>query len=78
MQVASLQFHVTGSAHFNRSMRLLATKMGMSLSEHSLRRDVMRHNKEKMSRGTVLPTPTEECVFQHLGLAYRPPEERDH
>jgi len=75
---ATALMYFTGSAHFNRSMRLLAIKMGMSLSEHSLRRNVMRHNKEKVNAGTVLDTPTEESVFKHLGLEHRTPNQRDH
>ena len=78
MERATALMYFTGSAHFNRSMRLLAIKMGMSLSEHSLKKDVLRHNKEKVNEGCILPTPTEESVFEHLGLEYRPPNERDH
>ena len=70
--------YFTGSAHFNRSMRLLATKLGMSLSEHSLRGGVVREGKEKMNEGFVMETPTEESIFEHLGLKYREPNERDH
>jgi DNA polymerase lambda len=93
--------YFTGSAHFNRSMRLLAGKMGMSLSEHALTANVLRHKREKINEGAALPTPTEKSIFevtikslypqyfsyahhnifsivQALGLAYRPPEERNH
>ena len=78
---ATALLYFTGSAHFNRSMRLLASKMGMSLSEHSLRTNILRGgkgNKEKLNQGCILPTPCEESVFQHLGLPYRKPCERDH
>ncbi|XP_065289279.1 DNA polymerase lambda-like isoform X2 [Dermacentor albipictus] len=68
----------TGSAHFNRSMRLLARRKSMSLNDHGLYADVCRTGEEKISRGKRLPTPTEESIFEHLGLEYRPPEERDH
>ncbi len=70
--------YFTGSAHFNRSMRLLALKMGMSLSEHGLVFNVVRHSKEKLNEGAPLPTPTEESIFEHFGLPYRAPCERNH
>uniref|UniRef100_A0A1E1X922 DNA polymerase n=1 Tax=Amblyomma aureolatum TaxID=187763 RepID=A0A1E1X922_9ACAR len=68
----------TGSAHFNRSMRLLARRKGMSLNDHGLYADVCRMGEEKIGSGNRLPTATEESIFEHLGLEYRPPEERDH
>ena len=70
--------YFTGSAHFNRSMRLLASKMGMSLSEHALKSGIVRSGREKINDGCVIPTPTEESVFEKLGLPYREPNERDH
>ncbi|KAK3096066.1 hypothetical protein FSP39_022699 [Pinctada imbricata] len=70
--------YFTGSAHFNRSLRHLAKKMGMSLSEHSLNTGVVRKGTEKVYEGRPVPTPTEESVFKVLGVPFRPPEERDH
>nr|XP_053645240.1 DNA polymerase lambda-like [Cherax quadricarinatus]XP_053645241.1 DNA polymerase lambda-like [Cherax quadricarinatus]XP_053645242.1 DNA polymerase lambda-like [Cherax quadricarinatus] len=77
-EFAPAVMYFTGSAHFNRSMRLLATKMGMSLSEHGLRAGIVRQGREKLTDGFLLETPTEESIFAHLGLDYRTPEERDH
>jgi DNA polymerase/3'-5' exonuclease PolX len=58
-------------------MRLLARKMGMSLSEHSLNKNVARRGTEKVNTGERLQSPTEESVFKILGIPYRKPEERD-
>lgn len=77
-EFAPATMYFTGSAHFNRSMRLLATKMGMSLSEHGLRAGIVRQGREKLTGGHLLETPTEASIFAHLGLEYRSPEERDH
>lgn len=77
-EFAPAKMYFTGSAHFNRSMRLLATKKGMSLSEHGLRAGVVRQGREKLTDGCLLDTPTEESIFAHLGLEYRSPQERDH
>ncbi|XP_042212376.1 DNA polymerase lambda-like [Homarus americanus] len=77
-EFAPATMYFTGSAHFNRSMRLLAIKMGMSLSEHGLRAGIVRQGREKLTDGHLLETPTEQSIFEHLGLEYRPPHERDH
>ncbi|KAG8435380.1 hypothetical protein GDO86_013365 [Hymenochirus boettgeri] len=69
--------YFTGSAHFNRSMRALAKTKGMSLSEHSLNKSVVRNGSIKVSAGIPLTTPTEKDIFEILGLPYRQPNERD-
>ncbi|XP_069467733.1 DNA polymerase lambda isoform X1 [Ambystoma mexicanum] len=69
--------YFTGSAHFNRSMRALAKTKSMSLSEHSLNRDVVRNGTLKVSTGFALPTRSEKDVFELLGLPFREPHERD-
>ena len=75
---ACAMMYFTGSAHFNRSMRLFATKMGMSLSEHALVENVVRRRREKLNEGSAVATPTEESIFERLGLPYRAPHERNH
>lgn len=74
---ATALMHYTGSALFNRSIRLLAHQKGMSLSEHYLMAGVVREGKQTKSDGYILPTPTEESIFQHLGIEYQPPEKRN-
>ncbi|KAI3352864.1 hypothetical protein L3Q82_019432, partial [Scortum barcoo] len=69
--------YFTGSAHFNRSMRALAKTKNMSLSEHSLNKDVVRQGSLKVYGGSPLSTPTEKDVFSLLGVPYRLPHERD-
>ncbi|XP_044125087.1 DNA polymerase lambda isoform X1 [Bufo gargarizans] len=76
-EFACALLYFTGSAHFNRSMRALAKTKSMSLSEHSLNKDVVRNGSLKVNAGYPLPTPTESHVFEILGLPFREPHERD-
>ncbi|KJE89724.1 polymerase [Capsaspora owczarzaki ATCC 30864] len=69
--------YFTGSGYFNRSMRLLARKRHMSLSQHSLNVGVKRLRAEKLTEGEPLLTPTEHSVFEALGLPYLAPHERN-
>ncbi|XP_049834551.1 DNA polymerase lambda-like isoform X3 [Schistocerca gregaria] len=75
-ETATALMHYTGSALFNRAIRLLAAEKGMYLSEHCLMSDVVREGS-KIIKGHIVDTPTEESIFLHLGLPYRRPEERD-
>lgn len=76
-EFACALMYFTGSAHFNRSMRALAKTKQMSLSEHSLNKDVVRRGSVKVHGGTPVPTLTESDVFNVLGIPYRQPQERD-
>ncbi|XP_066517139.1 DNA polymerase lambda [Hoplias malabaricus] len=76
-EFACALLYFTGSAHFNRSMRALAKTKNMSLSEHSLNCDVVRNRGVKVVPGRPLSTLTESEVFQHLGIPYRAPHQRD-
>lgn len=77
-EYACALLYFTGSALFNRSMRSLAHRYNMYLSQHRLNTGVIRKNNSKINLGTPLYTPTEESIFKYLNLPYRPPEERDH
>ncbi|RVE75749.1 hypothetical protein OJAV_G00001840 [Oryzias javanicus] len=76
-EFACALLYFTGSAHFNRSMRALAKTKSMSLSEHSLNKDVVRQGSSKVCAGTPIPTQMEKDVFSLLGIPYRDPHERD-
>lgn len=76
-EFACALMYFTGSAHFNRSLRALAKTKQMSLSEHSLNKDVLRQGSLKVYGGIPLPTQAEKDVFSHLGIPYREPRERD-
>lgn len=76
-EFACALMYFTGSAHFNRSLRALAKTKRMSLSEHSLNKDVLRQGSLKVYGGIPLPTPTEKDIFNVLGIPFREPLERD-
>ncbi|KAK6639331.1 hypothetical protein RUM43_007603 [Polyplax serrata] len=69
--------HYTGSALFNRSIKVLAAKKDMILTEHGLFRGTLRKGSEVMCRGQLVPTATEEDIFNEIGLPYRSPKQRD-
>ena len=64
--------YFTGSAYFNRSMRLFAKKKGYHLSDKEL--------SDRIT-GVKIPCNSEEDIFNHLikalSLKYQKPEERD-
>jgi len=76
---ASLYF--TGNGHFNRSMRLWATrKFGWSLNDHGLFLEGTRTRvtaKADSGATVVFQPSTERDVFDKLELIYKEPNERD-
>jgi len=73
---ATLYF--TGSAHFNRSMRWFAGKVGYRLSEKALYPVIRNAKHEVVARGAPIRCLTEQDIFHALGLArYLEPHERN-
>ncbi|KAH9218463.1 hypothetical protein DL95DRAFT_360649 [Leptodontidium sp. 2 PMI_412] len=69
--------YFTGDDIFNRSMRLLASTMGMRLNQRGLYKDVLRtHGRVKMTEGTLVEGKDERAIFDYLGVPWRPPHER--
>ena len=60
--------YFTGSKEFNFVMRARALSMGFSLNEHGF----SLGNKKKISWNF----PTEESIFEFLGMVYKTPEKR--
>eukprot|EP00921_Rhytidocystis_pertsovi_P019568 GHVQ01031081.1.p1 GENE.GHVQ01031081.1~~GHVQ01031081.1.p1 ORF type:complete len:749 (+),score=102.88 GHVQ01031081.1:551-2797(+) len=71
---ATLYF--TGSAHYNRSMRLWAKQMGYNLDDTGLY-PCNRVNGQRIWMGDSVHCETEEDIFKALDLEYRSPEQRD-
>ena len=62
--------YFTGSAHFNRSLRHWAGKIGLSLSEHALvKRPTEKHVKDMHKKGQKIKCATEEDVFHALQVS---------
>jgi DNA polymerase lambda len=68
--------YFTGSDHFNRSMRLFAHRMGLSLSDKALTY-VIRVSNKKVSEGEKIVCRSEKDIFTALGLDYKEPHERN-
>ncbi|THU94239.1 hypothetical protein K435DRAFT_966943 [Dendrothele bispora CBS 962.96] len=71
--------YYTGDDLFNRSMRLKANKMGYSLNQRGLWKDVIRNpskRSEKLDKGTILASETEQEIFKVLGVPWQEPHER--
>jgi DNA polymerase (family X) len=67
-QFGNLFQHFTGSARHNVALRELAVRRGLHVSEYGILDDADGH---------TLRCPTEEGVYERLGLAWIPPELRE-
>ena len=72
---ATLYF--TGSDHFNRSMRLYAKRNGFHLSDKGLFRAARDNSDNPVNVSSIIPCKTEREIFQHLGLEYKEPWDRN-
>ncbi|KAJ6120079.1 DNA polymerase family X [Penicillium sp. IBT 18751x] len=75
-EVGAAMLYFTGNDIFNRSMRLLARKKGMSLNQRGLYTDVLRSAGVKINPGRLLEARDERRIFAALGVPWRPPEHR--
>ncbi|KAL9043247.1 MAG: hypothetical protein Q9214_003562 [Letrouitia sp. 1 TL-2023] len=76
-EIGAALIYFTGNDIFNRSIRLLASKKGMRLNQHGLWKDVIRGQKrERITQGNLVEGQSEQKIFEHLGVPWRPPEHR--
>lgn len=76
-EIGAALIYFTGNDIFNRSLRLLASKKGMRLNQRGLYKDVLRgQQRQKLTAGRLVEGHDERCIFQHLGVPWRPPEHR--
>jgi DNA polymerase/3'-5' exonuclease PolX len=73
--------YFTGSAHFNRSIRLFADKSGFLLNDYGLFKRLTdtarsRDQHQKSSHGEQIRCLSERDIFTHLKLQYVEPERR--
>ena len=69
--------YFTGSDHFNRSMRLFASKKGYTLSDKGIALCIRDSKRAKFAVGQMIPCYSEREIFQLLGLVYKEPWERN-
>ncbi|KAK7448434.1 hypothetical protein VKT23_013697 [Stygiomarasmius scandens] len=71
--------YYTGDGLFNRSMRLKANSMGYSLNQRGLYKNVIRKpgkRTEKLDKGVIMASETEQEIFEILGVPWQEPHER--
>ncbi|KIJ41924.1 hypothetical protein M422DRAFT_75575 [Sphaerobolus stellatus SS14] len=73
------RIYYTGDDIFNRSIRLKANKMNMSLNQRGLFQGIVRDPKDrtkKLCAGTLLCGHSEKKIFEILGVPWQEPHER--
>lgn len=76
-EMGAALIYFTGNDIFNRSMRLLASRKGMRLSQRGLYKDVVRGpNRAQITEGELLEGRDERRIFEILGVQWREPHER--
>jgi len=76
-ELGAALIYFTGDDIFNRSIRLLASKKGWRLNQRGLYKDVLRgHQRVKYTEGSLIEGADENKIFNHLGVPWRPPEQR--
>lgn len=76
-EMGAALLYFTGNDIFNRSMRLLARKKGMRLSQKGLYKDVRRGRRgEKLNEGVLVESRSEARIFEVLGVPWREAHER--
>ena len=66
-QLGAMLQYFTGNLHHNVGLREIATRQGLSLNEYGLK---------NVQTGVLETYPTEEDLYERLGLQYVPPELR--
>ena len=69
---AAAKFYFTGSGPFNKIFRGIALQRGYTLNEYGIYK-----LDEKGDRGELIPTFSEEQIFEVVGVEYLTPEERE-
>jgi DNA polymerase/3'-5' exonuclease PolX len=69
--------YFTGSAHFNRSMRLWAKRHNIKLEDYGMREVIRDAKGHTIHKGKKLECRTERDVFRHLGLNWMEPTQRN-
>lgn len=72
-ELGAALIYFTGNDIFNRSLRLKARHMGLSLNQRGLFKDVIRDRKTgvKLTAGERVASRTEQEIFEKLGTKWR-------